>query len=404
MASENKPGRAARAKPAAARPAARRPHRGGLLSMDSEQSARTLLLGVTAAVLIAAAAFIAVGYYVSVIQPRGRTVLRVDDISVSYSAMKRRMAYEYYLNPSFQDPQAVFNVQAVAYQNLVEELTLISRAESDLGVTLDDAEAEKRLREKVGVDENADAQTFADRFRSALAVSRLHEGEYRRLVRAEALESKAREKLKERIPSAVPQAKVEVIVVAEQAEAEAAIDRVKAGEAWADVARAVSLESDAATTGGVKDYNFEGGFPAAYDTYAFSAPIGEISAPLQDPSGAGPFYAVRIADRADMPLTDTQKASYESDQYLKWLEDTQTMMTIVDNWTMDDQAQADAVRPLYDDAVHKARQRIEDQLRPQPTVQIPAAVTTSAAETPAVVTPDGSGQSTPAATPPADGQ
>src|SRR5436309_14161621 len=84
-----KPAKQAQSPKHAARPAARaatRPRRHGTLGLDSEQSARALLFGLTAVVLIAAVAFIAIGYYYSVIKPRGRTVLQVEDQKVSYSA------------------------------------------------------------------------------------------------------------------------------------------------------------------------------------------------------------------------------------------------------------------------------------------------------------------------------
>lgn len=382
MPSDSRSTRPPGAKPAAAKSPIKH-RRGGLASMDSEQSARMLIFGVTAAVLITAAAFIVIGYYVSVVRPRGRTVLQVEQITVSYSDMKRRMAYEYDANPSFQNQQSVFSVPIIAYRNLLEELTLITRAESELGVTADEAEIEKALRTKVGVAEDADDAAFADQYRRALSTSRLHDDEYRNVVRAGVLKEKVQAKLNESTPDQVPQAKVEVIAVQERAEAEAAIARVAAGEAWADVASAVSLDSTAAQTGGVQEFNYEGGVTAAYRSFAFSAPVGEISTPLQDPGGAGPFFVVRVIERADMPLTDAQKPQFQAAQYQTWLDETQAKMTIVDKWSLDDEGQASALAPLVDDAVVKTRQQIEKQQRPQPTIEIPPPAATPAATVPA---------------------
>ncbi len=416
MPSSNRPNRAPGERPAAAKTPLKK-RRSGLFSMDSEQSARLMIFGGTAIVLLAAVAFIVIGYYVSVIQPRGRTVLRVEEVTVSYSDMKRRMAYVYYGSQAFQNPQSVGSVPSVAYLNLLEELTLIARAESDLGVTVDDAEFEKALRAKVVVAEDADDAAFAEQYRRALAVSRLHEDEYRQVVRAEALGKKVQDKLNESTPAQVPQAKVEVIVVQERAEAEAVIARVAAGEAWADVARAVSLEGDVAQTGGVQEFGYEGALPAAYDMFAFSAPVGEVSTPLQDPSGDGPFYAVRVIERADMPLIDTQKTEFEAKQYGDWIEDTQAKMTIIDNWTTNDKAQADALAPLYTHALAEQQRQIEERNRPIPTIDIvippadtpgadgtPVPGTPPPADTPVAGTPAREGAGTPAATVPADGQ
>ena len=72
------------------------------LNLDSEQSARLLLYGIVAAVMLIAAGFVVFGYWYSVVRPRHRTVLAVDGISVSYEAMKRRMAYEFLSNTNYQ--------------------------------------------------------------------------------------------------------------------------------------------------------------------------------------------------------------------------------------------------------------------------------------------------------------
>jgi hypothetical protein len=407
MPSSRKSNRSPGARPAAAKPPLKH-RRGGLFSMDSEQSSRMVIFGVTAVVLLAAAAFIAIGYYVSVIKPRGRTVLRVDQVTVSYSDMKRRMAYEYYRSPELQNSQTVGSVPSVTYLTLLAELTVITRAESELEVTIDDAELQKALRAKVGVAEGADDAAFAELYRRALANSHLHEDEFRQVVRAEELGKKVQGKLNENTPAQVPQAKVEVIQVAERAEAEAAIARVAAGEPWADVARDVSGEGDVAQTGGVKEFGYEGALPAAYDTFAFSAPIGEASTPLQDPSGDGPFYAVRVIERADMPLTDTQKPAFQAKLFRDWIKDTQAKMTIIDNWTTNDKARADALLPLYIDASAKQSRQIEEQQRPQPTIGVNLSTASATEGTPAPGTPASgtppAAASTPAATAPADGQ
>ena len=93
-------------KPSAKKPAPEEPSiagRGGL-SFDSEQSARLLIFGAVALVILIAAGFLVFGYWYSVIRPRNRTVLRVENISVSYTAMKRRMAYEFLTNTNLPDP------------------------------------------------------------------------------------------------------------------------------------------------------------------------------------------------------------------------------------------------------------------------------------------------------------
>ena len=366
--------------------------------MDSEQSARLLLFGITAAVLIAVAAFLVIGYYVSVIQPRGRTVLQVDDTKVSYSAMKRRVAHEYYTSPTYQNPQSVYVVPSVAYTNLVDELLLINRAETALGLTVDAAALDAEERLEIGVGADADEATYSDRYRSALSASHLKDSEFKRKIRAAVIEEKAKEKLNADTPAAVPQAKVEVIVTSELEKAQEALDRVRAGDEWGTVATELSLESDAATTGGLKDYDFETGIPAPYRSFAFSAPIGDISEPLQDPSGQGAYYVVRVVDRSDQPLTEQQKPDYQSGRYTEWLDEIRSQAVIVDKWTTDDEAQASAAEPIIEDATEQYIRQQQLALTPQPTVDPNAIVTAQAESTIAAQTAAAGASASPAVT------
>jgi parvulin-like peptidyl-prolyl isomerase len=397
-------GKSAGARRADAQRAAARPrHRGGAFSMDSEQSARLLLFGVTAAVLVAAAAFIAIGYYVAVVQPRNRTVLEVDGIKVSYAEMKRRMAFEYFQNPGFQTQQGIFSIPQIARQNLIDELTLISRAESALGVTATDDEYNAHLRTRINVGPEADGQTFSDALRAEIARSRMKRGEFERQVRADLLGDKVAAKLMESKPAAVPQAQVELISTADQETAQQAIDRINAGEPFADVARALSQETTAQTTGGVKDFQFDLQMPLAYRTFALTEPIGTLSGPLVDPTGLGATYVVRVIAREDRPISEEQAPVYESETYRKWLTDTQANMAIVDNWTDDEEAQANAAEPLFQHLIDQQEAAQEQPPLPQITAVIPTTDpnATTAAGSPAASTPAADTPAAPAASPPA---
>jgi hypothetical protein len=153
------------------------------VSLDSEQRARLLLISGVVAVLLIAGSFLAFGYWYSEIRPEGRTVLQADNTKVSFSAMKRRMEYEYFSNVAFQQNPNV--VAEATYLNLLNQLTLLNRAESELGVTATEDEQQQRLRSQLGVATDADDQTFATRYKSALDASGLEDSEYRDLVKAQ---------------------------------------------------------------------------------------------------------------------------------------------------------------------------------------------------------------------------
>lgn len=381
MASESKSGQAA-GKSKTTTPK-HQPRRRRGLQLDSEQQARLLLFGATAAVIVVAIALVGFGYYFSVIKPRNRTVLEADGVKVSYTAMVRRMEYEYFTSSVFQQQPSA--LPEATYLNLLNELTLVQRAESDLGVTLTPEEADLALRRKVGVAQDADGATFTDRYRTALKASGLTDAEYRRLSRAEALETKVRDKLQLDAPASVPQARLEVIQVTDEGRAREAIDRINGGEDFGAVARALSTEADVETTGGVKDFAPEGSFNAVYDSYAFSSEVGTLSdPPLSGPGGT--FYIVRVAAREDRPLTDDQKPAYVSKAYAQWLSSTQEMMNVQRDWEPD--AQADAlIKVLKNSDIARAPQQQQPLVLPTQPPANPVDASPPAAESPAAGAP-----------------
>ena len=341
MASEGKSRRADPLTPKSTpkKPAPRAGHSRGLLNMDSEQQARALLIGGVVLIIIVALGFIGFGYWYSVVRPRNRTVLQADQIKISYSAIKRRMAYELFQSVTLQ--QNARALPEITYQKLLEEATVINRAAADLNITPSDDEIDKNLRGKIGVGAEADQKQFADALVRQLDTSGLQEDEYRRLAKAELLTKKIKEKFKLEAPLTIQQARFEVMALNTEDDAKKAIARVQAGEDWATVAKAVSQEVDVQTTGGVHDYTPQTGLNAAYRDYVFlsSTKIGDISAPL--PSAAGnQFFVVRVDDRADKPVTEDQKPKIADKQYSDWLVAQQDQMTVVRHWEAQDQADA----------------------------------------------------------------
>jgi hypothetical protein len=332
------------------------------LHLDSEQRARYLLMGGVIAVLLIAAAFVGFGYWYSVVKPRNRTVLQVDDIKVSYSAMKRRMGYEFFQNTRYQSQQGAQSLPLGAYQALVDELTEISRAENSLGVTVDQSEFDSKLRARVGVADGADQRSFADGLRTQLQTTGLHEDEYRRLIRAQLIDQKIIDKYRSELPASMTQAKVQVISNQDQTKVQEAINRINAGEDMGDVAKDTSQDADA-STGGIKEYAPQGTLNAAYDGYAYTADVGSLSGVLTGGNSKTTlYYVVKLLDRSDQPVTDQEKPTLANNKKQEWLTNTEEQMSsegkLVNDF--DNQAQSDAfVSVLNDVAPRLAQQRAD---------------------------------------------
>lgn len=284
------------------------------------------------------------------------------------------MGYEYLQSTTYQ--QSPTTLAEGAYQTVLNELTVVSRAESDLGVTLSDDEFQNALLSRVGVAPNAGGRAFADALKKQLEATGLHEDEYRRMVRAQALLTKVREKFQSDLGATMVQAKVDVIQTATQDAANQALARVKGGEDWAAVAKDVSTESTAKTTGGLHDYTPEGLLDPTYDSFAFTANVGDISQVLSTGGDTPLFFVVRVVDRSDQPLTDADKPQLINKKYSDWLTSTQETMQIRKDW--DQQAQADALAWVGRNIVPTLIKQKQQQAaltataqQPQPTAAAP---------------------------------
>jgi parvulin-like peptidyl-prolyl cis-trans isomerase-like protein len=374
---------------------------GGLFDLDSEQSARLLIFGAVALVVAVAAGFLIFGYYYTVIRPRNRTVLQVADQKVSYVAMKRRMSYEFLQNTTYQSQQGVQLLPTATFQTLMNELTKITQAGPKLGINVDTAEEDDKLRVKLSVPANPDQRQFADALRKALDSSGLNELEYRRIVTADLYNTKILAKFKADAPATAVQAKLALITTHTEDAAKQAIARVSAGEDFSEVAKSVSKETDVQTTGGVKDYATKEAMTLAYRDFVFSADIGSVSAPLvSDASSSGStqgqgsvvtYYVVKVIDRSDQPLTDAQKSQLAAQQLPDWLKATQDEMrangTLKEDW--DQTSQADALLAISGGVTAKLAaqqlQKQQDQQRSQDARSTTVAQLTAspqAAETP----------------------
>lgn len=365
--------------------------------MDSEQSARLLLIGGVGAVLLIALAFVGFGYWYSEIRPEGRTVLQLDNTKVSFAEMKRRMKYELFQTTIYQ--QAPQLLPQAAFDALRDELLVVQRAESAENVVASEGEFNDKLRTRLGVAPQAAPDAFAEALRSQLEVTGLRQSEFERMVRADLLEEKLTAKFKEALPANVLQARIEVIATASREEAQAAIDRINAGEEFGAVARDVSTEPDVAETGGVKEYAPKGSFNAAYDNFAFTADVGVLSEPLSDASGTN-WYVVRVIDRSEQPATEAHRTSLASQEFDAWLErmrdEAVESGALVTHWDEHDQQEAlvDVLEGERDRLIRQQQQQEEQQRRALELQQTTVAQLTQSPQPAATPAP---GQATPAA-------
>ena len=94
-------------------------------------------------------------------------------------------------------------------------------------------------------------------------------------------------------------------------------------------------------------------FNSAYDGYAFSAPVGQLSGPLAEGGTSPNFYVVRVIDRSEQPVREDQKSLLAEDKMTEWLTNTKAEMesagALVNKFQEDDQTEA--LLAVYNSAV-----------------------------------------------------
>lgn len=118
------------------------------------------------------------------------------------------------------------------------------------------------------------------------------------------------------------------ILVATEAEANAVLERLNAGEDFGVIAAEVSTDTSNNTTGGDLGWFTKGQMVKAFEDSAFSLKIGEISQPIETEFG---FHIIQALGHEVRQLTDDQLDSFKNLTYSKFIEDAKAQMTIKKN-------------------------------------------------------------------------
>jgi peptidyl-prolyl cis-trans isomerase D len=166
-------------------------------------------------------------------------------------------------------------------------------------------------------------------------VSGLTELRVRELLRDRVRANLLRERVLDALDVQVDDTKVMVhaahILVDTEEEAQAALDRIEAGEPFAEVAADVSIDTSNAYKGGDLGWFGPGQMVEPFENAAFALEPGEVSEPIQTDFG---WHIIKVYDRKEVPLTDAELAQARSDAFAEmvsqWREESDVV--IEDRW------------------------------------------------------------------------
>lgn len=144
----------------------------------------------------------------------------------------------------------------------------------------------------------------------------LNETVVRNFIRSQLLKKKLTDALTKDLPKQEDQVWARHILVATEAEAQAVLARLNAGEDWVKIAAQVSTDTSNKDKGGDLGWFGSGVMDADFQKAAFALKIGEISQPVKTSYG---FHIIQLLGRQVHPFTSSEYDQAKSKFYSDWL-------------------------------------------------------------------------------------
>jgi len=179
-------------------------------------------------------------------------------------------------------------------------------------------------------------QGYADYVKTLNDQTGITESEYREIVRAGLLVKKVTQYFADQAPTEAEQVNLSHIQVETQEEAQAALERLEAGEDFALVASEVSTDTFTAANGGELGWVMKGDLTArfgpAFDEAAFSLNAGEYSQPISSTLG---WHIIQVNERGMRELSARQLQTEQQRAYSDWLSEAMDSEGIEILWEPD---------------------------------------------------------------------
>ena len=158
------------------------------------------------------------------------------------------------------------------------------------------------------------------------------EAEFRQIERASILKDKVQEAIGSEVPTSAEQAHVRHILVETEEEANKVIERLKAGEDFAELAKELSIDPGSSAKGGDLGFVPRGRFVAPIDEAVFTLPIGEVSEPIKSEYG---WHVIEVLERGERELSPSDYRINQRLAYNEWLTKARAEATIEDFWSVE---------------------------------------------------------------------
>lgn len=310
-----------------------RTSRGGLLGAFGAQR---LIVAVSAVVVIAALGLLMFAWYDSNIKPRRETAVSAGSraYSMEYFAKRFRQAAEDPANAAAVRSGFLTTLPNRIAEQMADEAVVLQRAGS-LGIEAGQNEIDRDMLVRLGVPVVTDTPEGAEvgpddsftvtpfmqqTIRTQLQRFGYTLEQYRSAVHAQLLRQKVEDSFREKAPARGPQARIRLLQLPNEADAQKAIQFIKSGErSFEQIAEESSLDRAGKGKGGERDWLPRGILPESVEKAAFSLPLRTLSEPI-DAGGDNLWIVLEVLERTDeRDITDDAKRQIAAKGFNDWL-------------------------------------------------------------------------------------
>jgi hypothetical protein len=272
---------------------------------------------ITVLVILLILVIIGISYYPTYIAPFRITVVSVDDVNIRMDYFIKRC------KAAGSDPMYMLT-------QIAQELTI--KLEAPIyGLKVTPEAIEQALREMAqGASENITDSEFKEWYRQRLNEVGLSNSEYRDIIGTGLLSSYFYDYLTERMPTAIEQIHLHVILLDTEEEAIEVKARLDKGEKFADLAKELSLDALSRDNGGDLGWVPQNAiYESMYDSIIFDLDINTISEPLayydssvQDYTSPAyvNYYLFMVSEKADAREVDEKYLTTVKNKFFEgWL-------------------------------------------------------------------------------------
>ena len=287
--------------------------------------------GAVAVAMLIVVALGIVGYaflsdYVEKQRRPGSTAIQVEDthFRLDYFTKRLKMYVGQFGGQGAQAAQPSLTVPAVA--NLLIQQGIVRRFAGERNVTASEEEVTSAIADRIGV--KVDDPNFDLAFQQEVARSELSENEYREMIEASVLSDKLKKDFEKDVPKTVESVHYQQILVSEDAKAQEIRGRIDAGEEFAALAAANSLDTATKDSGGDVPWIPRGVLDASMEELVFALKPKELTTV---PVAQG-FYVIQMLEKDDKhEVGADQKLSLAARALQDWVEEKKSSVTVVNN-------------------------------------------------------------------------